>query len=52
VAAELVVTVKAVEFHLGHVFDKLGVRSRRALPGLLAAGGPEPGAATVAAARV
>jgi DNA-binding CsgD family transcriptional regulator/tetratricopeptide (TPR) repeat protein len=36
VAAELFVSVKAVEFHLGHVFDKLGVRSRRALPGLLA----------------
>jgi DNA-binding CsgD family transcriptional regulator len=36
VAAELFVSVKAVEFHLGHVFDKLGIRSRRALPGLLA----------------
>jgi DNA-binding CsgD family transcriptional regulator len=36
VAAELFISVKAVEFHLGHVFDKLGVRSRRALPALLA----------------
>jgi DNA-binding CsgD family transcriptional regulator/tetratricopeptide (TPR) repeat protein len=41
VAAELFVSVKAVEFHLGHVFDKLGVRSRRALPGLLASPAPE-----------
>ena len=46
VAAELFVSVKAVEFHLGHVFDKLGIRSRRALPGLLAAR-PQPEAATV-----
>ena len=44
VAAELFVSVKAVEFHLGHVFDKLGIRSRRALPGLLAAR-PQPEAA-------
>jgi DNA-binding CsgD family transcriptional regulator/tetratricopeptide (TPR) repeat protein len=44
VAAELYVSVKAVEFHLGHVFDKLGIRSRRALPGLLAAR-PQPEAA-------
>jgi DNA-binding CsgD family transcriptional regulator len=36
VAAELFVSIKAVEFHLGHVFDKLGVRSRRALPAMLA----------------
>jgi DNA-binding CsgD family transcriptional regulator/tetratricopeptide (TPR) repeat protein len=42
VAAELFVSIKAVEFHLGHVFDKLGIRSRRALPTLLAAPGPEP----------
>jgi DNA-binding CsgD family transcriptional regulator len=40
VAAELYVTVKAVEFHLGHVFDKIGIRSRNALPSLLAALGP------------
>ena len=35
VAAELYVSVKAVEFHLGHVFDKVGIRSRRALAGRL-----------------
>ena len=40
VAAELYVTVKAVEFDLGHVFDKIGIRSRNALPSLLAALGP------------
>jgi len=35
-----------VEFHLGHIFDKLGIHSRRALPGLLAAGAqPEAAAA-------
>ena len=34
---ELYVSVKAVEFHLGHVFDKIGIRSRRALPGRQAA---------------
>jgi DNA-binding CsgD family transcriptional regulator len=42
VAAELYVSVKAVEYHLGHVFDKIGIRSRRALPGRLAASVPEP----------
>jgi DNA-binding CsgD family transcriptional regulator len=40
VAAELFVSVKAVEFHLGHVFDKVGIRSRRSLPGRLTAEGP------------
>ena len=30
-AAELVVSVKTVEYHLGHVFAKLGVRSRSQL---------------------
>jgi DNA-binding CsgD family transcriptional regulator len=40
VAAELYVTVKAVEFHLGHVFDKIGIRSRSALPSLLGVAGP------------
>jgi DNA-binding CsgD family transcriptional regulator len=30
-AAELYVSVKAVEFHLGNVFTKLGIHSRRAL---------------------
>ena len=28
-AAELYVSVKTVEFHLGHIFDKLGIRSRQ-----------------------
>ncbi len=37
VAAELFVSVKAVEFHLGHVFDKVGIRSRKDLPSRLAA---------------
>jgi DNA-binding CsgD family transcriptional regulator/tetratricopeptide (TPR) repeat protein len=37
VAADLFVSVKAVEFHLGHVFDKVGIRSRRDLAGRLAA---------------
>jgi DNA-binding NarL/FixJ family response regulator len=30
-AAELHVSVKTVEFHLGHIFDKLGIRSRKDL---------------------
>ena len=38
VAARLVVTVKAVEWHLSHVYRKLGIRSRNALAGAL---GPE-----------
>jgi DNA-binding NarL/FixJ family response regulator len=37
VAAELVVSVKTIEFHLRNVFHKLGVASRRELPGRLAA---------------
>ena len=48
VAAELFVSVKAVEFHLGHVFDKVGIRSRRSLPERLAADGPGPLAAGAA----
>ncbi len=47
VAAELYVSVKAVEFHLGHVFDKTGIRSRKDLASRLAALAPE----TAAAAR-
>ena len=50
VAAELYVSVKAVEFHLGHVFDKVGIRSRRALASRLAASGPG-GAAEAAAGK-
>ena len=30
-AAKLYVSVKTVEFHLGHIFDKLGIRSRKDL---------------------
>ncbi len=45
VAAELYVSVKAVEFHLGHVYDKIGIRSRKDLADRL--GAPE----TAAAAR-
>ena len=30
-AAELYVSVKTVEFHLRHIFDKLGIRSRKDL---------------------
>jgi DNA-binding CsgD family transcriptional regulator len=30
-AAELEAGVKAVEFHLGHIFGKLGIRSRKDL---------------------
>ena len=40
VAAELYVSVKAIEFHLGNVFTKLGIHSRRALAARL--GGPPP----------
>jgi len=42
IADRLVVTVKAVEWHLSHVYRKLGIRSRAALPGSL---GPESVAA-------
>jgi DNA-binding CsgD family transcriptional regulator len=47
VAAELYVSVKTVEFHLGHIFDKLGVRSRKhlitALALLAPPRAPQPG---------
>jgi DNA-binding CsgD family transcriptional regulator/tetratricopeptide (TPR) repeat protein len=39
-AAELYVSVKTVEFHLGHIFDKLGIRSRRDL--ITRTGSPQP----------
>lgn len=42
-AAGLYVSVKTVEFHLGHIFTKLGIRSRRALADLLG----DPGAAAM-----
>ena len=34
VGAELFLTAKAVDYHLGHIFAKLGVNSRRELRGL------------------
>lgn len=39
IAAELVVSPKTVEYHLGHVYDKLGVRSRTQLAARLASTG-------------
>ncbi len=36
VAAELYVSAKAVEYHLGNVFGKLGISSRRELRNRLA----------------
>ena len=38
IAEHLVVTVKAVEWHLSHVYRKLGIRSRGALAGALGPG--------------
>jgi DNA-binding CsgD family transcriptional regulator len=49
VAAELYVSVKAVEYHLGHVYDKIGIRSRKDLAARLAA--PGPGTAAAAAGK-
>jgi DNA-binding CsgD family transcriptional regulator len=45
VAAELYVSVKAVEYHLGHVFDKIGIRSRKDLASRLAGHATETAAA-------
>jgi DNA-binding CsgD family transcriptional regulator len=42
-AAELYVSVKTVEFHLGHIFGKLGVRSRKDLAARLGTPPPPPG---------
>jgi DNA-binding CsgD family transcriptional regulator len=42
-AAELYVSVKTVEFHLGHIFDKFGIRSRQDLITLIGAPGPLTG---------
>ena len=39
-AAELYVSVKTVEFRLGHIFDKLGIRSRKDL--IARIGAPPP----------
>ena len=36
IAAELVVTVKAVEWHLSNAYRKLGINSRYELEGILA----------------
>ena len=41
-AAELYVSVKTVEFHLGHIFGKLGIRSRKDLIARLGAAPPHP----------
>ena len=41
-AAELYVSVKTVEFHLGHIFDKLGIRSRKDLITRISAPRPQP----------
>ena len=37
IADELVVTIKAVEWHLSHVYRKLGISSRTRLPSMLGA---------------
>ncbi len=41
-AAELYISVKTVEFHLGHIFDKLGIRSRKDLITRIGAPPPHP----------
>jgi DNA-binding CsgD family transcriptional regulator len=41
VASRLFLSPRTVEVHLGHIYDKLGVRSRTALVRLIAAGGLE-----------
>jgi DNA-binding NarL/FixJ family response regulator len=43
IAEALVVTVKTVEWHLGHSYTKLGVSSRRELAGKLSVDGTQPG---------
>ncbi len=41
VAAELIVSVKTIEFHLGNVYAKLGVSSRNRLAAVLPSSGPD-----------
>jgi DNA-binding CsgD family transcriptional regulator len=41
-AAELYVSIKTVEFHLRHIFDKLGIGSRKELSARLGASPAEP----------
>jgi DNA-binding NarL/FixJ family response regulator len=41
-AAELYVSVKAIEFHLGNIFAKLGIHSRRGLAERLGEAGLGP----------
>jgi DNA-binding CsgD family transcriptional regulator len=43
VAAELFLSPKTIEFHLGHVYRKLGIHSRTELAALAAKGRLEPG---------
>ena len=42
-AGKLYVSVKTVEFHLGHIFDKLGIRSRQELITRIGSPQPRPG---------
>lgn len=41
-AEQLFITQRTVETHLGHVFQKLGIRGRDELPGALVAARPLP----------
>ena len=44
VAAQLIVSPKTVEYHLGRIYRKLGIRSRAELAGLVASGKVTPSA--------
>ena len=50
VAAELFLSPKTIEFHLGRVYRKLGIRSRTELAALVAEGRLEPGVAAASGA--